>query len=133
MIKRNRDESNIVTRKKKASTAFDFNDIVFLNSSGYLAKATASTVAADVEGLIQRNVDSTSKDYAKNSTVPVERALSGVEFEMDVGNGTASQADVGSDYDLLDEKSIDLATSAVGQVRVNRVLSSTKVIGEFNV
>ena len=130
MIKRHIGESDILSYKKAASEEFSFNDVVTVNNSGYLTKATSSTDRDKIVGLIQSEVKSTDGNYADNSVVPVENAGHG-EFLADVSSGSASDSDTGKRYDLDDENSVDLSSQTYKQVQVTRVLSSDKVVVKF--
>lgn len=125
-------EPNIQPHKKAASTAFAFGDVVTKDSSGYLAKATATTPRSQVVGLIQRTVASTDTDYADNTTVPVEVPRKTDQFVFTVGTGSAVQAMEGQAYDLKDENELDVTKQLVGLVTIDKVISTTKVIGHFN-
>lgn len=132
MIKQTRGEETINAYKKAASTTFAFNDVVTVDASGYLVKAVAATTKAKTLGLIQRDVLATDADYAQNSMVPVlEFGDPEAEFTADVGTGTATQAMVGSRYDLKNASEIDVTATSVGVFQIKKFISATKVVGKF--
>jgi len=131
MIKRINGQANIKPFAKAASTAFDFNDVVTRDSSGYLTKATQTTPRQELLGLIQRNVASTDSDYASNTLVEVDvfEGSGSEDFEADVDAGTAVQSMVGKVFDINDEDGIDVDSNINGAFKIERVLSTTKVRG----
>lgn len=132
MIKQTRGEETINAYKKAASVVFANNDVVTVDASGFLVRATAATTKAKLLGLIQRDVLATDSDYAQNSMVPVlEFGDPEAEFTADVGTGTATQAMVGSRYDLKDHDEIDVAASAIGCFQIKKFISASKVVGKF--
>ena len=133
MIKRMTGEPNIHPFKKAASEAFDLNDVVTKDSSGYLTKATATTPRSEIIGLIQRAVASTDSDYASNTMVEVDVPEVGAEFDFDVDTGSAVQSMVGKKYDINDEDGLNVNLQLTKAVEVLRILSTTKVRGKFRI
>lgn len=133
MIERKTGEANILPFKKKASTAFDFNDVVTTDSNGYLVLATSSTPRAKLLGLIQRTVASTDADYAQNTMVEVDVfCCDEDEYEATVDTGTLTQAMVNSLFDLNDEDGINVNNNQQKAVKVIRYISATKARVKFN-
>lgn len=131
MIKRHSGDPKIVPLAKAASETFDFNDVVTKDSSGYLTKATQTTPRSAIVGLIQRTVLATDADYAQNSMVPVDVVCDEDQLEMDVQTGTATQALADQRFDLADEDAIDVTKQVQKLVYIDRILSTSKVIGHF--
>lgn len=121
--------------KKTASVAIAINSPVsFDGSAGYVRQsAVASTRIA---GVSLRKVTSTSTDYADNSIIPVIIPSEDDVFEADV-SGTATQANVGEQYDLTTltdgtDQDVDLAATTYKVVTVVGFISSSKVLVKFN-
>lgn len=117
---------------KVASTAFAFNDLVYLDANGYLTPAVdgANIVAL---GLIQKTIAATDSDYASNTVVPVLVGEKDSEFLCDVSTGTAAQTDVGEHIDIDDANSVDVAASTYDIFFVTKYISSTQVVAKLNV
>ena len=115
---------------KAASETFTFNDVVGINTSGYVTKFVAGS-AFPILGLIQRTIAATASDYASNTKVPV--LVTGVEAEylMDVDTGTAAQTDVGEYCDLVDHNGINVGASSNNDVYVTAFISGTQVVAKF--
>lgn len=133
-IKRITGQPNNKPFKKAASEAFDVNDVVTRDTSGYVTKATATTPRNELLGLITRAVVSTDSDYAENSVVVVDCFEgSGCEdFEADVDTGSAVQAMTGKSFDLNDEDGLNVNKEFMRHFQIQRVVSTTKVRGGFN-
>lgn len=114
-----------------ASTAFDFNDVVTRNSSGQLAKATATTPRSELLGLIQQTIASTDSDYASAKTVAVLEFVDDAEFEADVDTGTLTTAMVGLRFDLNDEDGINVNATLQKSVEITDYLSASKARVKF--
>ena len=115
---------------KKASTTFTFNDLVFLDTDGYLDKAADGTLFVPT-GLIQKTIAATDSDYASATRVPVLVPGAHAEFECDVSSGSAAQTDVGEWIDIDDHNSVDVGASTYDIFLVTRVISATKVIAKM--
>lgn len=132
MFKRRFGEPNIAPYKKKASTAFAKGDLCVLDANGLVDKATATTTRPEVIGVIQRDVLSTDSDYAENSFVAIDVVEPGQPvWEVDVSTGTPAQTDVGEVVELDDADSIDVVATTVPVVKVEKIISSTKVLVSF--
>lgn len=130
MIKQNSGEPIINGYKKAGSVAFAFNDVVTVDASGFLVKATASTTLAKIVGLIQATVLATDVDYTANTVVPVLETMNKeAELMADVGTGSAVQAMVGTAYDLKDAVSIDVTATTIKVFKITKVITTTKVLG----
>lgn len=131
MIKHNSGEIIIESYTAPASTAFAFNDVVTRNSSGLLAKATATTPRSELLGLIQQTIVSTDSDYASAKNVGVLLFDEDNDFVADVSTGTLVQSMAGKKFDLDDENSINVNRTLQKSVQIVRVLSTTKAIVQF--
>lgn len=114
-----------------ASTAFAFGDVVTRDSSGQLAKATASTPRSELLGLIQATIASTDSDYASTKVVPVLEFHKEAEFEADVDTGTLTTAMVGKRFDLADHNGIDVTAEGQKAVEITRYISASKARVKF--
>lgn len=114
-----------------ASTAFDFNDVVTRNSSGQLAKATATTPRSELLGLIQQTIATTDSDYASAKTVAVLEFCGDAEFEADVDTGTLTTAMVGLRFDLNDEDGINVNATLQKSVQITNYISASKAKVKF--
>lgn len=115
--------------KKAASETFSFNDLVTIDSSGFITKATDAAIVP--LGLIQRTVAATDSDYASATKVPVLVPGPDAEFLCDVSTGTAAQTDVGEFIDIDDHNSVDVAASTNDIFFVTRFVSTTQVIAKL--
>jgi hypothetical protein len=116
--------------KKVASTAFAFNDLVYIDSNGFVAKAADGALFVPL-GLIQKTVAATDSDYASNTKVPVLVPGPDAEFLCDVSTGTAAQTDVGEWIDIDDENSVDVSASTYDVFYVTRFVSTTQVVAKM--
>lgn len=114
---------------KKVSTAFALNDLVYIDSNGFLDKCTSTT--ATCVGTIQKVVASTDSDYATATMVPVLVGDVDAEFLCDVGTGTAAQTDVGEGIDLKDENEVDVTASTYDIFFVTKYISGTQVVAKM--
>lgn len=133
-FKRYSGDSNIHPYKKKASTAFNIGDAVFLDSSGFLDKAAAATTADSIIGVIQETIASTDTDYAVARDVSVDVARKGDNgdwFTAVVGTGTAAQTSVGEEHDLGSDGTVDLNATSILCVKVERFIDAATVIVSF--
>jgi hypothetical protein len=129
-IQHYRGKFSIEWYKKKASTAFAVNDLVYLDADGYLDKAADGALFVPL-GLIQKAVASTDSDYASNTLVPVLVPEVDTEFLCDVSTGTAAQTDVGEWIDIDDENSVDVSASTYDVFLVTGVISGKQVIAKM--
>ena len=116
---------------KAASEAFAVDDLVVINSSGYLTRA-ADGSAQRIVGLVQKTVASTDSDYASNTRIPVLVCDSDAEYLCDVTTGTAAQTDVGEYIDIDDHNSVDVVASTYDVFFVTDFISTTQVIAKIN-
>jgi hypothetical protein len=112
---------------KAASEAFAFNDLVGLNTSGYLTKYLDGS-SFPMLGLIQKTIAATDTDYASNTRVPVQRLDSDSVVLCDVSTGTAAQTDVGEYIDVDDQNSVDVGASTNNDFYVVGFISATQVL-----
>lgn len=119
---------------KKASTAMNLGDAVFLNG-GYVDKAGATTAAKDIIGVVQETIASTDSDYATARQIAVDCADKGDNgdwFVAAVGAGTPAQAThVGNSYDLTSAGTVDLGNSSIKVVKVQAIINASYVIVSF--
>lgn len=115
---------------KKASQAFTFNDIVYIDTSGYLDRYADGTSAPQY-GLVQKDVASTDSDYASNTRIPVLVPNDRTEFLCDVSTGTAAQTDLGEYIDVDDHNSVDVAATTNNDFYVTGFVSTTQVIARM--
>ena len=119
---------------KTASTAFTFNDIVMLGTSGRLE---AMTDAANVKpiGLIQKTIASTDSDYASTTRVPVLVCGPEAEYLCDIAVGTGAVGLLGQFVDLdgagAPSRNIDVNSSTYDVVEITQHISTTQCIGKF--
>lgn len=117
--------------KKAASETFTFNDMVGINTSGYLTKYTDGA-AFPLLGLIQKAVAATDSDYASNTAVPVLCAGPDAEYLCDVGTGTAAQTDVGEYIDVdgatTAHQNVDVGSSTNDDFYVTQFVSAALVV-----
>lgn len=125
MIKQRNGEVMINDYIAPASVAFALNDVVYLNTSGQLAKATATTPRSQLIGLIQKTILSTDDDYADTKTVPVNEFHEEAEYEVPVGTGTLATTMVGQRFSLKDENEIDVTNEGQKSVEIVRFISAT--------
>jgi hypothetical protein len=117
---------------KAASETFSVDDIVTVNSSGYLTKATQTSPRGKLYQMTKA-VAATDSDYASNTPVEVKEVQGrGKLFLMDVSTGTAVQSMVGSRVDLDDHNSVDVSSSNNGQVYVAAIVSTSQIVGSFD-
>jgi len=94
-------------------------------SSGKLIAATASTVAADIVGILVKAIAATDSDYASDRLVevivPMEKE---VEVEFDTTSLVAT--DIGTIADLTDSVTVNRGASSVDVIRITKVISTTK-------
>lgn len=131
---RTKSEPNIQSYVKKASTAFNLGDAVFIDSNGFLDKAVAATTPSDIIGVIQETIASTDSDYATARDVAVdvaEKGDNGDWFIAAVGAGTPAQTNVGEAHDLDSAGKVDLTGTTYKAVKVQRIISASFVIVSF--
>lgn len=120
---------------KTASVAIAANSpLAFDGSAGYVRQAAVASVR--IAGINIKKVASTDSDYASNTElsliVPSEEDI----FEADV-TGTATQANVGEQYDLSTltdgtAQNVDVGATTYKVVTVVGFISSSKVLVKFN-
>ena len=107
------------------STAFTKDTLVSF-SAGLLTAATSATTAVNTIGVIRKTIASTDTDYATARTVPVDVPVERcTEWEADVTSGLVA-ADIMKEVDLTDAANVNRAASAIQNIRVKEVLSTTK-------
>lgn len=124
-------ETHVEFFPKAASETFTFNDLVYVNSSGYITKAVDGS-AIRCLGLIQKTIAATDSDYASNTRVPVLVPGPHAVFLCDVSTGSAAQTDVGEEIDIDDHNSVDVSASTYDIFQVTAVISTTQVLAKLN-
>lgn len=119
---------------KTASVAIA-NNAAIAWAVGYARQAVAASVR--IAGISQQKIASTDADYANNTELLVIIPSEEDVFEADVTTGTATQANVGFQYDLDTNtdgtaQGITVSGTTYKQVTVVGFISSTKVYVKFN-
>lgn len=115
---------------KKASTAFAIGDVVYPDGSG--AIQPGDSTSGEHMGVVMKDVASTDSDYASTTKIPVDAIDPNDIWEVDVGNGTATAALVGTYIDLHDKDSVDVAATSKKVVFVVGFISATKLLVKIN-
>ncbi len=120
--------------QKLASTAIAVGSALSFRLTGYVSQALTQSVR--IAGIALRKVASTDDDFASNTTVSVITPSEDDVFLADV-SGTATQANVGKQYDLTTvaagtAQSVDLSGTTYKVVTVVGFVSSSKVLVKFN-
>lgn len=124
MFKRKNEKHNVRYYKKKASTAFVNGALTYVDSSGWLNPASASSV--NHVGVILTTIASTDSDYASTTFVPVDMCSPTDLFIADVSAGTVAQTAVGAYYDLNSTgDKVDLSATSVKAVYVQDILDAS--------
>lgn len=127
-------EPEIHPYNKKASTAFNQGDVMYVDSNGFLDKAGSSTTGNDIVGISMETVASTDSDYSGTRPVAVDVVEKGSEddrFLATVGTGSAAQTNVGEAHDLKSDGTVDVTATTTKVVKVQRVRSATQVEVSF--
>lgn len=117
---------------KVVSTAFAFNDLVYLDGNGYLTPAVDGSLIKPL-GLIKKTIATTDSDYATATRVPVEVAGVNSVYLCDVSTGSAAITDVGEHIDIDDANSVDVAASTYDIFFVTDIISATQVLAKLNI
>lgn len=132
MIKPYKGTFHVEWFQKVASTAFAFNDLVYIDGNGYLTPAIDGANIKAV-GLIQTTIAATDDDYASTTLVPVLVGDSNAEYLCDVSTGTAATTDIGEHIDIDDANSVDVAASTYDVFFVTKVISTTQIVATLNI
>src|SRR3990167_10022188 len=117
--------------QKTASTAFAFNEPVYLGTAGRLLAYTPG-VAAPFLGLIKKTIASTDSDYASTTNVPVEVGNYDSEYLIDATTTAAAQTDVNEFVDYVEATvSVNVGVSTEDDFYVTRFISTTLVVGKW--
>ena len=117
--------------QKTASTAFAFNEPVYLGTAGTLLAYTPG-VAAPCLGLIKKTIASTDSDYASTTNVPVEVGNYDTEYLFDATTTSAALTDVGEFVDYVSAtRSVNVGVSTENDVYVTGFVSASLVIGKW--
>lgn len=123
--------SHIEFYEKTASTAFAFDEPVYLGTAGRLLAYTPG-VAAPFLGLIKKTIASTDSDYASTTRVPVEVGNYDTEYLIDATTTSAALTDVGEFVDYVTAtRSVNVGSSTNDDFYVTQVISSTLVVGKW--
>lgn len=132
MITYNRGNYHIEYFPKKVSTAMALNDLVYVDTNGYLIPAVDG-VALFAKGLLQKKVLATDSDYATATRVPVLVPDKDTVFLCDCTTTTPAQTDVGEFVDIDDAKNVDVGASTYDIFEVVGIVSSTQVLAKLAV
>ena len=117
--------------QKTASTAFAFNEPVYIGTAGRLLAYTPG-VAAPFLGLIKKAIASTDTDYASTTNVPVEVGNEDTEYLIDASTTAAALTDVGEWVDYVSAtRSVNVGVSTEDDFYVTGFVSTVLVIGKF--
>lgn len=116
---------------KVVSTAFAVNDLVYIDTNGYLTPAVDGTLLKPV-GTILKAVAATDSDYAVATRVPVLVGDVDAQYLCDVSTGSAATTDIGEHIDIDDANSVDVSASTYDVFFVTGVVSTTQVIAKLN-
>jgi hypothetical protein len=117
--------------QKTASTAFAFNEPLYLGTAGRLLAYTPG-VAAPFMGLCKKTVASTDSDYADTTKIPVEVGNYDTEYLVDATTTAAALTDVGEWVDYVSAtRSVNVGASTEDDFFVTQFLSTTLVVGKF--
>ncbi len=113
------------------STAMVKGDAVEF-TSGLIGLADADdTVLA---GVIQKTIASTDSDYATARKVPIKVPVERhVVWECEDLSGTFSASDIGGEYGLTDQNTLDQTETTAKVFLVTEFVSTTKVRGYFKI
>jgi hypothetical protein len=129
MFVRYNSEPNIQPYKKVASTAFAMGALVAIDANGFITPAVTASASNDIIGIIQRAVTATDTDYAQNTFVEVDVLTRKNDWVVaDVGTGTPAQTDVGEAVEIDNSLTVDVVAVATPLVRVEKIISATKVV-----
>ena len=117
---------NPETAPKAASTVFNVGDWLQWNGTGEVAPLTT---VDPVAGLCLQPIAATDDDFASTRQIYFDQGIQPTDrFLMDVGTGSATEANIGNTYDVDAADAGSLDVSAPGtQFRVTQVLSATLV------
>jgi hypothetical protein len=114
--------------QKTASTAFAFDEPVYLGTAGRLLAYTPG-VAAPFLGLCKQTIASSSATTAR---IPVEVGNYDTEYLIDATTTAAALTDVGEWVDYVTStRSVDVGVSTADDFFVTMFLSTTLVVGKF--
>ncbi len=127
-------EPRIRGYKKKASTAIAQGDILYLDTSGFVLPADASSGGNAIVGVSMETVLSTDADYAVAREIAVdvaEKGGNGDRFLLEVGTGTPAQTHVGEAHDLTSAGKADLDATTTKVIFVQKIRSATLIEVSF--
>lgn len=130
MFKRQSGKPNLQYFPKKASTAFANGDMVYADGSGAIQPADATS--GNHFGIMLKDIVSGDADYAATTLVPVDIVGPDEIFVVDVGNGSATSALIGTYIDLHDAGSADVEASSKDVLLVVGVISASKIVVKVN-
>ena len=117
--------------QKTASTAFAFDEPVYLGTAGRLLAYTPG-VAAPFLGLCKKAIASADSDYASTPNIPVEVGSYDTEYLFDATTTAAALTDVGEYVDYVAAtRSVNVGSSTNDDVYVTGFISTLLVIGKF--
>jgi hypothetical protein len=113
--------------KKTASVDFTKNDLVAIQTTGYIARSVDGSTLTNI-GLVQESIASTD---ATNKELPVLIPGPDAIFICDVSTGTAAVEDIGQWIDIDDHNSVDVDASSYGVFQIVGIISATKVLAKL--
>lgn len=119
---------------KTASTSIAVGSVLSWRMAGTVEQALVASVR--IAGVALKKVASTDDDFASTTLIPVIVPSEDDVFEATV-SGTATQANVGKQYDLTataggTAQAVDLAATTYKVVTVVKFISASKVWVKFN-
>lgn len=112
--------------------AFEVNDLVYLDTNGYVATATDAGILP--LGLIQEQITATDDKYTTSAPVPVLVGDYDAEFLCDVGTGTGAVGDKGEWVDVdgsYPGTKIDLDSSTYDIWFITKFISTTQMVAKL--
>ena len=116
----------MVSLPAHTGVTFTAGSLVVL-SSGTLTNATKKSTT--LVGIIKESIDSTNTKYSDTSNVAVQVPIApGAQVEADV-TGSLATTNIGVDYDIKNATTVDVGSTATGQVKCKGYISTSK--GKF--
>lgn len=133
-VEKRNNQKNPMPFAKAASTAMAVNEILTINSSGFVTPAVAAS--ANLIGLSMQKIASTDTDYASNTKIEVDVPTGAQNYIIDTTGAAVAQTMVGEFFDLSDSTTLNVGAAAtVKHCKVLEILgtgSGAKVVVAFN-
>lgn len=134
LFRENNSGCSIEWYQKVASTAFAFNDLVGIDTNGFVALYTDGAAFPEL-GLVQATIASTDSDFASNTKMPILVCGDDAEYLCDVAVGTAAQTDVGEYIDVdgagSAHQNVDVTATANNDFYVTQFISTAIVVAKM--